>query len=214
MAVSTKGDFGCYDTSQNSCSCDASVCTREACESEGKIWTGSCSSCSCLCADSTTTTFTVKVDLFAGQLGYFEFDECGDVNPNPTLQMKVGEIYTFDQTDITNYYHPMGFAYDADGALTDSDELEPGVASPNSTSNCAADLLCPAPIYFKNGVMLENYTNLDDGNLVGTEFFGLDAYEPEFFYPIGDWSSNEYTIKLRYNDDTVVQDFFLLLSYS
>jgi len=208
MAVSTKGDFGCYDTSQNSCSCDASVCTREACESEGKIWTGSCSSCSCLCADSTTTTFTVKVDLFAGQLGYFEFDECGDVNPNPTLQMKVGEIYTFDQTDITNYYHPMGFAYDADGALTDSDELEPGVASPNSTSNCAADLLCPAPIYFKNGVMLENYTNLDDGNLVGTEFFGLDAYEPEFFYPIGDWSSNEYTIKLRYNDDTVVQDFF------
>jgi len=209
MAVSTKGDFGCYNFEMNQCSCERSVCNQASCEAQGGAWTGGCGTCSCLCPDSETNTFTVKVDLFAGALGYFSFEECDEVNPNPTLQMKVGEVYTFDQTDISNYYHPMGFAYDKDGALTDSPELEPGVASPNSTSTtCVDDLLCPAPIYYKNGVMLESYTNLDDSSLNGTEFFGLDSYEPEFFYPLVDWSSNEYTIKLRYNDATVIQDFF------
>jgi len=210
MAVSTKGDFGCYNSAVNQCSCENSVCTQATCEGQGAtyIWTGGCGTCSCLCPDTTSNTFTVKVDLFAGALGYFSFHECGDVNPNPTLQMKVGEVYTFDQTDISNYYHPMGFAYNLDGALTDSPELEPGVPSPNSTSGCNSTLLCPAPIYFKNGEMLESYTNLDDSSLNGNESFGLDLYEPEFFYPLVDWLSNEYTIKLRYNDETVIQDFF------
>lgn len=211
MIVATKGDFGCYIPANQACNCDASVCNRESCGYIGGIFTGACgNNCVCTCPDTDTRTFTVKVNLFAGSYGLFEFEECGDVNPAPALQMKVGDIYTFDQTDISNYYHPMGFAYERDGALTDSPELEPGEASPDSGSDCAESNACPAPIYFKNGVQLEPYSNLadTDDDLVNSDLFGLDLYEPEFFYPIGDWASNEYTIKLRYNDDTVSQDFF------
>jgi len=42
--------------------------------------------------------------------GYFRFEECGDA-VNPTLGMEIGQTYTFLQKDITNYFHPLGFAY-------------------------------------------------------------------------------------------------------
>jgi hypothetical protein len=42
---------------------------------------------------STTTTFKVEVDLFAGSTGYFTIDGKG---PSPRIQMKKGETYVFD----------------------------------------------------------------------------------------------------------------------
>jgi hypothetical protein len=34
------------------------------------------------------------------------------------LEVTVGQTYTFDQTDETNWFHPIGFAYFPDGAHT------------------------------------------------------------------------------------------------
>jgi hypothetical protein len=62
--------------------------------------------------------------------------------------------------------------------------------------------------------MLGDYTNLVDTAIVGTENFGLDDYEPNFFIPIDSWVAVDYTVKLRFNDDTFLNDFFLFLSYS
>jgi len=42
---------------------------------------------------STTTTFEVEVDLFAGHTGYFMIDGEG---PSPRIQMRKGETYVFD----------------------------------------------------------------------------------------------------------------------
>ena len=42
--------------------------------------------------------------------------------------MEKGVTYKFIQEDFTNYYHALGFAYYADGALDDQPELEPGVS--------------------------------------------------------------------------------------
>jgi hypothetical protein len=53
---------------------------------------------------SESKTFTARVDLFAGELGYYVLEECGDVL-NPTIAMEVGEVYTFIQKDRTNYLH-------------------------------------------------------------------------------------------------------------
>jgi len=206
ITVTTKADWGCYIFGDNACNCEAEYCSESKCDDAAGSWSGGCSSCSCIC-EADVTEFTVKVDLYAGKLGYYTVDECLDVGPNPTLKMKIGEIYTFDQTDISNYYHPMGFAYGTDGALSGEPELEPGY-NPTETSSCAADLVCPAPIYFKDGERLEAYTNLDDSAIEGSEFFGLDAYEPEFFYPIADWASADYSVKLRFNDETFTDDFF------
>jgi len=40
--------------------------------------------------------FTARLNLFAGELGYYTFEECGD-EVNPTLGMEVGKTYRFDQ---------------------------------------------------------------------------------------------------------------------
>jgi len=45
--------------------------------------------------------FTTKVNLYAGELGYYQFEECGD-DVNPTLGMEVGKTYQFVQKDRSN----------------------------------------------------------------------------------------------------------------
>mmetsp|Transcript_5457 Transcript_5457/g.10393 ORF Transcript_5457/g.10393 Transcript_5457/m.10393 type:complete len:109 (-) Transcript_5457:2544-2870(-) len=59
--------------------------------------------------------FDFKVNLFAGELGYYQVDQCGN-DPNPTLGIEKGVTYIFSQKDKTNYFHPLGFAYYPDGA--------------------------------------------------------------------------------------------------
>ena len=64
----------------------------------------------------------MKIDLFAGFKGFYTVD--GFTGPSPTITMKKGEKYIFDQTDNTNWMHPIGFAYYPDGAHEDKDEVE------------------------------------------------------------------------------------------
>ena len=75
-----------------------------------------------------------RVDLFAGENGLYEV--AGKAGHSPELTMTVGETYFFDQTHHTNWMHPLGFAYYADGhhgktwgsapraTITDFDALE------------------------------------------------------------------------------------------
>mmetsp|Transcript_418 Transcript_418/g.691 ORF Transcript_418/g.691 Transcript_418/m.691 type:complete len:422 (+) Transcript_418:55-1320(+) len=154
-------------------------------------------------------TFTTKIDLFASELGYYMFEECGDA-VNPTLGMEVGETYTFVQKDPTNFYHPLGFAYFPDGAHADKDELEPGITQ-TPGNDCAATLTCPAPMYMLNGMPLGTYSNDASVANVSTneDNFGLDDYEPQFFLPIGDWTSlGEFSVKLNFVDASYDKDIF------
>jgi len=158
---------------------------------------------------SPTNQFTMKVNLYAGELGYYTFDECGDTT-NPTIGMTVGEVYTFDQSDNTNYYHPVGFAYFPDGAHDGVDELEPGVAQ-GSDLSCANDLSCPAPMYFRDGVYQGIYSNIASELAVTTveDDFGLDVYEPLFFRPLLEWEElGPFTVKVHFDDTGYDEDIF------
>eukprot|EP00536_Pseudo-nitzschia_multiseries_P013604 jgi/Psemu1/212211/e_gw1.593.29.1 len=131
-------------------------------------------------------TINVKVNLFASETGYFEIEGCEGVNP--TLHLTVGRTYLFDQSDDTNWYHLIGFAYEADGAHARVDELEPGIAP--GDSNCTETLSCPAPMYYMAREYTGVYSNIQ--HLVPipeepSDDFGLDAVEPMFFHPLGDW---------------------------
>jgi len=151
----------------------------------------------------------VNVDLYAGELGYYKFEECPDEGVNPTIGMITDETYTFIQKDKSNYYHPLGFAYFADGAHDGKDELEPSIRPPGSSSSCADTNVCPAPQYFVNGDYVGIYDNGVSGpTVIGDENFGLDAYEPQFFYPIAQWTEKDYTVKLKFNIDDGDSDFF------
>ena len=46
-------------------------------------------------------TFMTKVDLYAGKLGYYQFEECGDAT-NPVLGLEVSKTYEFIQKDLSN----------------------------------------------------------------------------------------------------------------
>ncbi|CAM9200341.1 unnamed protein product [Discosporangium mesarthrocarpum] len=122
-------------------------------------------------------TFTFSVDLLAGPTGYFKVEGFDGIQP--ALTMVRGETYTFDQTDETNWYHPLGFAYEPDGAHEGVDELEEGVGNGD------------APVYIING-------NISD----------LDTYEPEFFYPLEAWTGSNYTVQITVTDPSVTEIFY------
>merc|ERR1712238_373017 len=106
-------------------------------------------------------TFQVGRDEISSELGYFTFkgkgDEyCGKGETNPVLGIKKGATYLFTQRRTGNYYHPLGFAYGADGALDDQPELEPGICpgtkkGEEDSTECACqgaqvcDFVCTEP---------------------------------------------------------------------
>ena len=72
----------------------------------GEEITSTNASCLASCTVDSTTgkehcKFTAKVNLYASELGYFQFEECGDVT-NPTLGLEVGKTYEFVQHDPSN----------------------------------------------------------------------------------------------------------------
>lgn len=152
----------------------------------------------------------VGVNLVAGEWGYFIVEGCEGVNP--TLHLEVGRTYLFDQSDISNWYHLIGFSYEADGAHAGVDELEPGITSPGSNSDCADTSSCPAPMYFMNGTYTGSYSNIP--SLVSipeppSDDFGLDAVEPLFFHPLGDWEGyGPFVTALNFDDEDYDQDIF------
>merc|ERR1712176_552400 len=155
----------------------------------------------------------MKVNLFAGETGYFEVEGCE--GPNPTLHLTINKTYKFDQSDSTNWYHLIGFAYEPDGALADAPELEPGISGAEGFDGgaCESDSTCPAPMYFKNSTYQGSYSNIAALATVttGDDDFGLEAVEPEFFYPLGDWQeeggTDGYATYLNY-DKEYDQDIF------
>jgi len=172
--------------------------------------------CRATCTTDATTsketcTFTTKVDVHAGELGYYTFEECDGI-VNPTLGMEMGKTYRFVQADRSNYYHPLGFAYYADGAHAGVDELEPGIKPSNSSSTCEADMSCPAPMYFLNDEYYGTYSNNVDlaAKSAGEENFGLDDYEPLFFHPLGKWVGyGQFDVYLKFDADTdFMEDIF------
>jgi len=159
------------------------------------------------CADTTTECEVImKISHFAGERGYYTVDGCTGVNP--TLHLSINRTYKFDQSDKSNWYHLIGFAYFADGAHAGVDELEPGIAP--GDSDCAATLSCPAPMYFKKGEYTGVYSNNPDllAATSGEEDFGLDTVEPEFFHPLGEWEDyGPYETYLNF-DATYDEDIF------
>jgi len=165
-----------------------------AAQQQEKLCLPDCSSGKCI--------FELAVELTAGQTGYFTVKGCDGTNP--TLGVEMGVSHTFIQQDYTNWYHALGLAYAADGALLDNPELEPCIAPPGSGSECEETCSCPAPMYFKNGISLGEFSN-DESIAPLTEDadnFGLDDYEPLFFYPFGQWlEEGLFSVNLKFTED-------------
>lgn len=158
---------------------------------------------------SENNVYTVHVNLYAGELGYFWFEECSDL-VNPTIGLEIGQSYTFIQYERDTWYHPLGFAYFPDGAHDGLPELEPTVTE-STTSDCATTATCPAPMYFIRDEYQGTYCNIPELCDVteGETDFGLDVYEPLFVHPLAEWMAiKPFKIMLRYDDDSYDKDLF------
>merc|ERR1740115_717772 len=78
-----------------------------------------------------------------------------------------GTEYTFDQSDASNWYHPVGFAYIAGGAHTSCKDV-------NMVAGECPELGGEAGVPTTIQYYVSGAKGADGG-------FGLDAYEPEFF---------------------------------
>ena len=108
-------------------------------------------------------------------------------------------------------YHPLGFAYYPDGAHAEADELEPGIVAPDSSSTCGESMSCPAPMYFRQGEYLGTYSNnaLLVPSTTGEDNFGLDDYEPLYFYPLPNWVElGPFDVYLKFDVDDYQKDIF------
>lgn len=156
-----------------------------------------------LCDKTAETDLYVKLDFFAGEFGHFTVDGCDGVSP--TLLLASGVEYTFHQQDISNWYHPLGFAYYPDGALVDATELEPNTAK-SSSEPCIATESCDSPYYYKGTEFL--------GGPGGDGGFGLDAYEPAFAEHIERWYEEDrenipdYNVKVSVNQPDTHEVFY------
>jgi len=165
--------------------------------------------CLATCAGSGSSevcTFNFKLNQFASELGYYTVDDCEGIMP--VLGMKLDVQYRFVQEDESNYYHPLGFAYEADGAHAGVDELEPSIVPPGSSSTCGDDNTCPAPMYINSGSYLGVYSNIEEiATKKGDEDFGLDVYEPQFFASPPDWvSAGTYEVAVKFDVTDFTKD--------
>ena len=141
------------------------------------------------------TNICVTLDFFDGETGYYYLDTGnGPKGPSPTIQAYIGQTITFDQTDESNWYHPIGFAYEPDGAhgsdwggaelaeVERADELQYKINSNNPTCADAGDT-------------------------------GLDCYEPEFFYPRSEWLTKEYKAELTITQEVANDSFGGVIYY-
>jgi hypothetical protein len=132
--------------------------------------------------DGDECTYHMKVDLYASEFGAITFEECEDIL-FPTITMEIGKTYKFVQSDISNYWHPIGFGYRPDAGPY---EIDPANSPPDGDDSCADDSSCPSVDYKLNG-----------------QDISLDDYEAQFGHPLGEWvSAGTYSAEFNFPDDT------------
>jgi hypothetical protein len=131
--------------------------------------------------DSDSNVLYTRVNLFSGEVGNYEF--MGYSGASPEITVEIGKTYLFDQTHHTNWYHPLGFGFDADGAhgLSWGAEARDEIDDEYTRSNGN-----PAVQYRINKVQPEG--NLED-------------YEPQFLWPRAEWLERRYGVEITITDE-------------
>ena len=137
--------------------------------------------------DDVEHIFHMRTDLFAGESGHFEV--AGKAGHLPELEMKVGETYLFDQTHHTNWMHPIGFAYFADG--------HHGQTWGGTPRKVIADF--SALKYQTNNAKSKRVEN--------PEIMEYDtaAYDSAFRHLKSDWLQSKYGAKLTVTDEIAAE---------
>lgn len=169
----------------------------------------------------SATTFCFSHDMYSSDTGYYRVQ--GYESTAPDLEVQVGQTYTFDQSDETNWFHPIGFAYYPDGAhngrIEVLDDSTPGRAaggpgtcddvlcedgacadwcSGRSRTACEAGCDSAGSVQYKiDDGWTGSWTDVGLASNTGTDVtVFVPGYEPEFFIPKKQWTSKHYKVEL------------------
>jgi hypothetical protein len=70
-----------------------------------------------------------------------------------------------------------------------------------SAATCSDSATCPTPRYYESDTLLGECASLENCT-------GLDDYERLFFHPVGEWTAQNFSVRLNFNDDSCEQDIF------
>ena len=134
--------------------------------------------------DDVAHTFHMRVDLFAGENGYFEEAARHDGH-SPTLELIVGDTYFFDQTHHTNWMHPLGFSYYPDG---------------HHGQTWGGD---PRDEITDFSALRYKANNVNAKRIVSPEImeYNTKAYDSAFMHPKQEWLQNKYGVQLTITDE-------------
>jgi len=161
----------------------------------------------CSAAEGGIFNFLVNFHT-GGPMGEYQVEGCQGTSP--TLMMERGRTYTFLQEDVTNWMHPLGFAYYPDGAhgykkFAEVPELEYPTPEDCDLPEFSCDPgneVAQAPLYGIDG-RFETFEDWNNG-ITG----GLDVYEPAFQVPQDQWSEHRYAVKLTIPEDSKSESLF------
>eukprot|EP01052_Picozoa_sp_SAG31_P004229 SAG31_NODE_173_length_21354_cov_16.826112_22_plen_664_part_00 len=162
-----------------------------------------------VCDPLVRNQFCFSHDMYSSDTGYYQvanYDSTGA----PDLEVEIGTTYTFDQTDETNWYHPIGFAYYPDGAHGGRTELmddagceafcatEAGAGCTEGCSECDSGCDSSGAVSYQiddgwTGTWAE--VGLASNTGTNTTIF-VPGYEPEFFIPKDQWLRKHYRVQL------------------
>jgi len=125
------------------------------------------------------------MDLLSGEMGYYTVDGMSGVMP--TLTVAIGTTYTLSQAHVTNWMHPIGLAFQPDGAHDVLYAGTNGEGAPEVTDGSAT-----------TGYVYMYYVKYPGA----TTFTAvtLDDYEPLFFMPLSIWATHEFKIEFKVTD--------------
>jgi len=158
------------------------------------------------CYPSKNNSFVFRVNHHtSGLLGEFEVEGC--TGTSPTLIMARGVTYTFIQYDVTNWFHPLDFAYYPDGKHGYGEHAKvPKLEYPTPVSCNSPDFLCnpgekvkQGPIYGIDGI----YTSLEEDGLGGE-----GGYKNGFKLPQKQWKDHKFTVQLTIPLDSKTETLF------
>jgi len=150
-------------------------------------------------------TFHFRINFHTPDLlGEFEVDGCE--GSCPTLLLTRGVTYTLVQDDITNWNHPLDFAYYPDGKHGfNGFEKVPKIEVPLPEACNEPEFMCnpgegvqQAPLYGIDGVF---GTFQDDRG-------GLQPYEDIFKVPAKAWRKHNYAVRLTIPEDSKSEILF------
>jgi len=144
-----------------------------------------------LCNTPSKETYVARVNLLQGEQGYYQFEGFPDEIYSPDIEVTIGETLVFNQSDHTNWFHPLGFSFLPDGPHGPNWDSAPPVGVEVGKLDSGED----DPAY--DSKLRYYIAEVNECERLNR----YDCYKDAFFTPKSDWVQSSYRVELDITQD-------------